>query len=242
MDSMATEFHKLNPKTTSPTEQSVRQAPSYNVEHDETRSRKLACGFDPLDDTPQETFDWFDPEIHKTKAAQEQAFNLKQDFVDWVAGDSFKFLTVLGGVGVGKSELAKSAVWQLTPAWHDRHSYYITAAEFDKRVKDFNNAKNNGSVSVDPDIWVERLAAAEHLVIDDIGSGYIDKGWTQARLERLFDLRYRYKLPTVVISNLSQRDLSAEIGERSYSRLSDASMGVVMVLDQLTDVRKIARG
>jgi len=240
MDSMATEFRKLTP-TTPPPDQSERQAPSYEVEHDENRSRKLACGLDPLDESPKDDLEWFNPEIQPTKEAQAQAEMLKGSVRRWVGGE-LTFLTIIGGTGVGKSELAKAAVWKLTPEWHDRHSYYITAAEFDKRVKDFDNAKNlAGAVSVDPDVWVERLAAAEYLVIDDIGAGYIDKGWTRGRLERLVDLRYRYKLPTIVISNLAPKNLTNELGERTYSRLSDTDIAEVLILDKMADVRKITR-
>ena len=200
----------------------------------------MACGFDPLDESPKDDLDWFKPEIQPTPEAQKQAGILKNAVRSWVTGGTLKFLTIIGGPGAGKSELARAAVWKLTPEWHDRHSYYITAAEFDKRVKDFDNAKNvPGVVSVDPDVWVERLAAAEYLVLDDIGAGYLDKGWTRGRLERLIDLRYRYNLPTIVISNLAPANLINELGERTYSRLSDTSVGKVLVLDKLTDVRKI---
>jgi DNA replication protein DnaC len=238
---METEFRKLTP-ITPPPDQSALQAHSYEVEHDENRSRKLACGLDPLDESPKDDLEWFKPEIQPTPEAQKQAAQLKNAIRQWVDGGDLKFLTIIGGTGVGKSELAKAAVWKLTPEWHDRHSYYITAAEFDKRVKDFDNAKNlAGAVSVEPDVWVERLAAAEHLVIDDIGAGYIDKGWTRGRLERLVDLRYRYKLPTIVISNLAPSNLTKELGERTYSRLSDTSLGKILILDKLADVRKIAK-
>ena len=240
MDSMATEFRKLTP-TTPPPDQPTHQARSYEVEHDENRSRKLACGLDPLDESPKNDLNWFKPDVRPTKEGQKQAGRLKAAIRSWVESGDLKFLTIIGGTGVGKSELAKAAVWKLTPEWHNHHSYYIIAAEFDKRVKDFASAKESGSVGVDPDVWVERLAAAEHLVIDDIGAGYIDKGWTRGRLERLIDLRYRYKLPTIVISNLAPANLTKELGERTYSRLSDTAIGEILVLDKLADVRKIAK-
>jgi DNA replication protein DnaC len=109
-------------------------------------------------------------------------------------------------------------------------------------VKDFASVANQAStVSVDPDVWVERLAGAEALVLDDVGAGYIDKGWTQSRLERLIDLRYRYKLPTAIISNLSPANLRVELGERAYSRLTDKAIGKVLTLENLSDVRQIER-
>ena len=207
---------------------------------DPERSRKLACGIDPLEPAPKENFTWFNPALHKGRAARMEAQHLVTDFKHWAGGGAMKFLTVLGGVGIGKTDLAKTAVWRLTPKWHNRHSYYITASEFDKRVKDFASVKGQaGAVSVDPDEWVERLAATENLVIDDIGAGYIDRGWTQSRLERLIDLRWRYSLPTVIISNLSRENLKAEVGDRAFSRLEDKSIGVMLELTHLSDIRQL---
>lgn len=210
---------------------------------DPERSRKLACGLDPLDTAPKENFTWFNPALHSTGAARAEAVSLLAAFDQWAHRlPQTPFLTIHGGVGIGKSELAKTAVWKLTPEWHDRHSYYITASDFDKRVKTFASVSSQASsVSVDPDVWVERLAGAEALVLDDVGAGYIDKGWTQSRLERLIDLRYTYKLPTVVISNLSPANLKLELGERAYSRLSDKAIGKILTLEHLTDVRQIDR-
>ena len=214
----------------------------HSSDFDPIRSRKLACGLNPLEAAPHENFTWFNPALHQGQGRTE-AEGFRKVFEAWASSGSApkgkKFITALGGVGIGKSELAKTAVWKLTPEWHDRHSYYITAYDFDKQVKDFASSKQNGSVSVDPDIWVERLAATENLVIDDVGAGYIDKGWTQSRLERLIDLRHMYKLPTVIISNLSQENLQAEIGSRAFSRLTDRSMGVMLELTHLLDVRQL---
>jgi DNA replication protein DnaC len=244
MDSMANEFHKLSPKSnTSPASPLADFSNSTIDQFDAERSRKLACGLDPLDAAPKENFTWFNPSLHQTPTARAEAVSLVTAFDEWAHRiPKHPFLTIHGGVGIGKSELAKTAVWKLTPEWHDRHSYYITAADFDKRVKDFASVANQAStVSVDPDVWVERLAGAEALVLDDVGAGYIDKGWTQSRLERLIDLRYRYKLPTAIISNLSPANLRVELGERAYSRLTDKAIGKVLTLENLSDVRQIER-
>ena len=241
MESLSNEFKKIaegKSSKESPSPESL--APS--TEFDPQRSRMLACGLDPLEPAPKENFTWFNPALHKSTEGRRQAADLLREFRAW-SGDvppRYKFGTILGGVGIGKTDLAKTAVWSLTPEWHDRHSYYITAYDFDKRVKDFASvASQANSVSVDPDVWVERLAATENLVIDDVGAGYIDKGWTQSRLERLIDLRHRYKLPTVIISNLSQENLSAEIGARAFSRLTDTGMGGILELGHLSDVRQL---
>jgi len=239
MDSMRAEFAKLTPKkTTSQPDHNMPPAPSF----DERRSRMLACGLEPSDPTPADGFDWYKPSIHRSEAARKDAQRLKSTVESWAQWTPDKpFLTVIGGVGVGKSELAKTAVWKMTPNWDDRHSYYITAYQIDKTVKDFASAKESGSVALDPDVWIERLAMAEWLVIDDVGAGYVDKGWTQSRIERLIDIRYRAQMPTMVISNLSPTNLAKEMGERAYSRLSDVAIGNLLILENMTDVRQLSK-
>lgn len=204
---------------------------------DEVESRLLACGFDRYESLPKEGFDWYDPNRQPTGQAQLEAQELKQRFVKWASGEGKEFLVVLGGTGLGKTELARSATWQLTPAWDNRHSYYITAYEFDKRVKTFRDSQDKGRIVVDPDVWVDQFAQAENVVVDDIGAGYIDKGWTQSRFERLFDLRYKYKARTIIIANLDRDGLHDELGGRVYSRITDTRISNVLDLEHMVDLR-----
>lgn len=157
----------------------------------------------------------------------------------WTDGAGPPTLTMIGGTGIGKSELAKTAVWMLTPNSQDRHSYFITASEFDKRVKTFASVYGQaGGVSVDPDVWVERLAQVENLVLDDVAAGYIDRGWTASRLEALISLRDESNRRTVVITNLSRDALYQEVGDRVYSRITDAAKSVVIEPKFMSDVRQ----
>ena len=77
------------------------------------------------------------------------------------------------------------------------------------------------------------------LVIDDIGAGYVDKGWTKTRFERLFDIRYERRLPTAIATNLSGEGFLAAVGERVYSRVSDSSLGRILNLQHCEDVRSL---
>ena len=113
---------------------------------------------------------------------------------------------------------------------------------FDRQVKDFQNSlRNNGNgPAKDIDLWVEELASVSGgLVIDDVGAGYIDKGWTKTRFERLFDIRYERRLPTAIATNLTGEGFLAAVGERVYSRVNDTSLGRILKLNHCNDVRSL---
>ena len=145
---------------------------------------------------------------------------------------------IAGPTGTGKTQLLKTAVWsqKLRGVW----SRYITAYMFDRQVKDFHNSLRSGGSGPpkDIDVWVEELASVPGgLVIDDVGTGYIDKGWTKTRFERLFDMRYERRLPTAIATNLTGEGFLAAVGEPVYSRVSDTSLGRILNLQHSNDVR-----
>ena len=235
MEPLAKELRKLMPSgSVRPDPESQVQRSVAEVDADELKRLLDRTGLNVNAPAPPSDFTWFKPSIQPPKARKE-ARQLLAAFEAWTDGSAPATLTVMGGAGIGKSELARTAIWKLPGA------YYITAAEFDKRVKTFaSNYGMPGGVSVDPDTWVERLALAENLVIDDVAAGYIDKGWTASRLERLIDLREASKRRTVVITNLSRDELYLEVGGRVFSRITDALNAVVVEPKYMVDVRQLA--
>ena len=108
------------------------------------------------------------------------------------------------------------------------------------QIKQFKEPENkiNSNIWVDPDDWLHKLGTMERrLIIDDLGAGYIDRGWTHKRFERLIDLRYRNNRPTAITTNLAVKALEQELGERIISRITDANIGAVIILNNAKDVR-----
>jgi DNA replication protein DnaC len=207
---------------------------------DTSRSLLGQCGFDPHVPVPHDNFDWYDLTLQHSPEAQREAEWLVKAVSSWSAQEEGtpSWLLIAGATGTGKTQLLKTAVWsqKLRGVW----PRYITAYMFDRQVKDFQNSlsKNSNAPAKDIDVWVEELASVSGgLVIDDVGAGYIDKGWTKTRFERLFDIRYERRLPTAIATNLTGEGFLAVVGERVYSRVRDTSLGQILNLKYCQDVR-----
>ena len=200
------------------------------------------CGFDSRAPEPPRTFEFYDPQLQRSPEAIKEAGELREAVQAWAEQDSpsSTWLVIAGATGTGKTQLLKTAVWvqKQRGVW----SRYTTAFAFDKQVKTFQRAADNpsGGVFKDPDTWVEELASVPGgLVIDDIGAGYVDKGWTKSRFERLFDIRYTLRLPTAVATNLTGDRFLAAVGAPVYSRVSDSSLSRILNLQHCEDVRAL---
>ena len=202
--------------------------------------RRVKLGFSKKEKL--RSFDDFKPELQPTEDGRKDAKRLKKRVMEWSkvnpeTDEDNAWLTLIGGVGIGKTHLLKSAILETK-------GYYITAYDFDKRIKDFRSQKDNFSVDVyvDPDKWLDRFANMQrHLVIDDIGAGYIQRGWTQSRFERLIDIRYREKLPTAIATNFEANKLEQELGARIISRITDVEYSVCLILNNAEDMRRVKR-
>lgn len=63
------------------------------------------------------------------------------------------------------------------------------------------------------------------LVIDEIGVGFGSEG-EQVQLFDIIDLRYKHQRPTVLLSNLTAKEVKQTIGERAYDRLREGAQVV----------------
>src|SRR3990167_409620 len=116
-------------------------------------------------------FDTFRPALQRTPEAKKQASAALATFALWAAGKGKPWLLAVGAAGSGKTHLMKAALHSMVLYRDD--GLYLTAATFDRRIKEFQN--DPGVVT--PDEWVDRLADPQaSLLIDDIGAGDYDKG------------------------------------------------------------------
>jgi len=197
-------------------------------------SKRLRCNFTKNEIIP--AFKDFKPSLQPTETGKKDATRLLAKVKQWAKAAS-GWITIIGGVGIGKTHLLKSATYEAD-------GYYITAYDFDRRIKDFRKGMQdyNQDLYTDPDEWLDKLANAErHLVIDDIGAGYIQKGWTQSRFERLIDIRYRNQFPTAIATNFKNNQLEKELGERIVSRITDVNYSTCIILNYASDMRRIKR-
>jgi DNA replication protein DnaC len=188
---------------------------------------------------PEVDFSFFDPRLQKTIEGQDEAQRLLTAIREWTdqIPDTQPWLLIEGGVGIGKTELLRSAVWQMSQ--NDLNPYYITAFEFDSRIKQFRSTaeNSNSEVYVDPDEWVQKLSRLPILVMDDVGAGVRDSEYVVSRFERLFATRYQLRLPTIVSTNLTSQGFKRTVGARVYSRFTDTRLGRIIELNHCNDVR-----
>lgn len=73
---------------------------------------------------------------------------------------------------------------------------------------------------------IEDMAHRGVLVLDEVGAGF-DTDAARAQLFEVIDLRYAWKVPTIVLSNLSMPKLRDALGDRSYDRLREGASVLV---------------
>jgi DNA replication protein DnaC len=210
----------------------VSDAELSNLPEEPVTKRWVRWGF--KEGERPKTFHEFRPEVQgkETQTAKEMLEAARA----WAQSRARPFLTLAGPPGIGKTHLAQAAVLESND--RGNHCVYLTAYEFNRRMKDFRRKYDeNGDGLITPEEYLDVLTTRPALVIDDIGAGYVDRGWTLAMFEQLFDSRYRLRSRTFVTTNLTADQFREHCGERVWSRLFDSDLGVVVVGEGLKDAR-----
>lgn len=136
------------------------------------------------------------------------------DHAPWMA-------ILLGAPGVGKTSAA-----QIAALLHFERPHFVTAPEFARwprygsersalfeRVKDFGHGEPGGV-----------------LILDDIGREVLDaSGSTEADVEELVDMIYRFECPTIATTNATTKQLEKRYGARVRDRLSEMARWLPIV-------------
>lgn len=140
-----------------------------------------------------------------------------RDFADNFSADQGAGLWLIGPPGVGKSHLA-CAIAQAVIFQRKSRAIYATARGIVRALRDTWRRDSDES---EEDV-ITRFGEVDLLVLDEVGVGF----GTEHELTQLFDVvdrRYALELPTVLISNLTVKDIKASLGERLYERLLEGS-------------------
>ncbi len=147
-----------------------------------------------------------DATITKVKIKVEDALNLKK----WIENKK-DMLIVTGKPGTGKTYLAAAIVnfWYETfpsfRVWKEREFLAKIRDAIDQTKGDYQDQ-------------IQLMADDYFLILDDFGSC----GFTDWRLEvwhALVDYRYSEQLPTIIISNLTRKEIDEKFHPRFSSRL-----------------------
>ena len=83
----------------------------------------------------------------------------------------------------------------------------------DKIKQTFNTWGSEGEETI-----IRSLSNADLLVLDDLGTEQ-DKDWPKTVIYNILDNRYRNRLPLIVTTNISLKELEAKYHKRTYDRL-----------------------
>lgn len=153
--------------------------------------------------------------------ARASALKACRAFVDNSSDD--EGLWLLGPPGTGKTHLGCAMVNYVIDTFCQPAA--IHSAREIVRMLRATWAKRDPQLSNPPrteEEVIHSLGSAALLVLDEVGLGF----GSDSEIVQLFDvldLRYRNDLPTVLLSNLTPREIKRALGDRLYDRLREGS-------------------
>ena len=148
---------------------------------------------------------------------------------DYDLGESYY---IFGGVGSGKTYLAYAIFKKdIKRQYHqviqeleknpDKDVYYsirpfVTVCNLPSMLQDIRESMKDNKKS-DMDFYTDYEGT---LVIDDLGVEKFSE-WVVETLYIIINQRYENELPTIIISNLSLKELSEKVGDRITSRIAE---------------------
>ena len=141
----------------------------------------------------------------KEKANQKQL----QEAASYCQGMPDYSLIIIGKVGVGKTRLALSIMRHFIDQGVEGRFY---------RMPKLLRTIKNGFDTSCPNDLVNRCCEVPFLIIDDLGCCR-HTPWVDEVLDDIISERCSEGLPTIVTSNLSQKELESYLSGRMYSRL-----------------------
>ena len=157
------------------------------------------------------TLDNFD---HQLSKSAEKAFARAMDYImSWKENrEDGRGLYFCGDVGTGKTHLAVAVMNELMTRKRVP-SLFVTVPEL---LDNMRGAYNDPGRDIDE--WMDSVKNADLLLLDDLGAERANE-WVRERIFVIVNHRYREELPTTFTSNTGPKDLAAQLGERTASRI-----------------------
>jgi DNA replication protein DnaC len=151
---------------------------------------------------------------HQLSKSAEKAFAKAMDYImNWKENrEEGRGLYFCGDVGTGKTHLAVAVMNELMTRKRVP-SLFVTVPEL---LDNMRGAYNDPGRDIDD--WMDSVKNADLLLLDDLGAERANE-WVRERIFVIVNHRYREELPTIFTSNTGPKDLAAQLGERTASRI-----------------------
>ena len=178
------------------------------------------------------TFDNFKPEKQLTKKGINDAKMLIKLLKSWQKRE-IKLLTIIGGVGIGKTHLSIATLVN-TIQTKCEQGYYAPATEIAVKSREFEYNE--------AEMYRKKLQRVEWLVLDDVGVEHDPRGYMQTFYHSIIDHRYSQQMQTLITTNLKKDgkkkdSLLKRLGDRVVSRLYHKGVRLCFEADG-QDIRK----
>lgn len=115
----------------------------------------------------------------------------------------------IGGTGLGKTFLSSAIAKRVMERGFS--VAYDSLSNFLRKIEQEHYGRSEGDT-------VNMLLSADLVILDDIGSEF-RSGFNDAQIYDIINSRINYRLPTIVSTNLSYKELNSRYNERIVSRL-----------------------
>jgi DNA replication protein DnaC len=166
-------------------------------------------------------FDSYEPENEKARKVKDRCVEFSVLFGSQ-AGITGGGLIMLGRPGTGKNHLAAAICTELMNNGYS--CLHTSAIKLVRRIKETWSHDNAESESV----VVKSFLSPDLLVVDEVGVQF-GSPTEQLYITEIINDRYEYRKPTILISNLTMKELGEVLGERVIDRFHDN--GQVLVFD-----------
>lgn len=164
----------------------------------------------------KQTFDSFSLEYYKSDARaysnMERVLAVTREYAEGFTPESAQSLALFGGTGLGKTHLSSAIAREVLKKGYD--VVYVTALDL---VADFE-AEQFGQRTLARGELTDKYFECDLLIIDDLGTELVNQ-FTVSIVYNLLNIRINRKAPTILSTNLSQKDLLAKYNDRIASRI-----------------------
>ncbi|MBQ7381318.1 MAG: ATP-binding protein [Clostridia bacterium] len=163
-----------------------------------------------------QTFESFSLDYYKNDAKvyanMERVLSVMRAYAEGFDPATAQSLALFGGTGLGKTHLSSAVAREVLKKGYD--VVYVTALDL---VADFE-AEQFGARNIARGELTDKYFDCDLLIVDDLGTELVNQ-FTVSVIYNLLNIRINRKAPTVISTNLGQKELLAKYNDRVTSRI-----------------------